>query len=320
MEALLDFKVFFTNRQYDVQFGRSDIESMDWFPGGISNENMNKWAAELLDGPPLLPVAAERASAGIVPEPSNDTSANLPPLGELKVIKETSAEYEPMGFEYFRRNFQAGSKPQTQPTEEALAEEAGASTDGCFDCCADSDFYEAGTSAPACVSMSEPPTPCQLSPKSPRGRMACRSASPGGSGSRRQGSAHWNGSRKSLSPSPFRSRPRKPTTPLERELLFEAMQLVVAVPADSSTNRKRKLAQDGAYFQTVAEKFSELGAAKLASSSSPPSQADLRRILTSASSRRRSTLWRAASKASTTRVSGCARKRRSIRLLRNLRL
>ena len=51
MEALLDFKVFFTNRQYDVQFGRSDIESMDWFPGGISNENMNKWAAELLDGP-----------------------------------------------------------------------------------------------------------------------------------------------------------------------------------------------------------------------------------------------------------------------------
>ena len=54
MEALLDFKVFFTNRQYDVQFGRIDIESMDWFPGGISNENMNKWAAELLDGPPLL--------------------------------------------------------------------------------------------------------------------------------------------------------------------------------------------------------------------------------------------------------------------------
>ena len=61
MEALLDFKVFFTNRQYDVQFGRSDIESMDWFPGGISNENMNKWAAALLDGPPLLPVAAARA-------------------------------------------------------------------------------------------------------------------------------------------------------------------------------------------------------------------------------------------------------------------
>ena len=97
MEALLDFKVFFTNRQYDVQFGRSDIESMDWFPGGISNENMNKWAAELLDGPPLLPVAAERASAGIVPEPSNDASATLPPLGELKVIKETSAEYEAHG-------------------------------------------------------------------------------------------------------------------------------------------------------------------------------------------------------------------------------
>ena len=54
MEALLDFKVFFTNRHYDVQFGRIDIESMDWFPGGISNENMNKWAAELLDDPPLL--------------------------------------------------------------------------------------------------------------------------------------------------------------------------------------------------------------------------------------------------------------------------
>jgi len=36
MEALLDFKVFFTNRQYDVQFGRSDIESMDWFPGGTT--------------------------------------------------------------------------------------------------------------------------------------------------------------------------------------------------------------------------------------------------------------------------------------------
>ena len=37
--------------------------------------------------------------------PSNDASATLPPLGELKVIEETSAEYEPMGFEYFRRNF-----------------------------------------------------------------------------------------------------------------------------------------------------------------------------------------------------------------------
>jgi hypothetical protein len=36
MEALLDFKVFFTNRQYDVQFGRIDIESMDWFPGGTT--------------------------------------------------------------------------------------------------------------------------------------------------------------------------------------------------------------------------------------------------------------------------------------------
>ena len=280
MEALLDFKVFFTNRQYDVQFGRIDIESMDWFPGGISNENMNKWAAELLDGPPLLPVAAERASAGIVPEPSNDASATLPPLGELKVIKETSAEYEPMGFEYFRRNTQAGSNPQTQPTEEALAEEAGASTDGCFDCCADSDFYEAGTSAPACVSMSEPPF--QLSPKSPRGRMACRSASPGGSGSRRQGSAHWNGSRKSLSPSPLRARPIQPTTPLELELLAKALELVAKVPADSSTKRKRKrkLAEDDGYFQAVAEKFSELGAAKLASSS-PPSQADLRGIVTS---------------------------------------
>ena len=87
MEALLDFKVFFTNRQYAVQFGRIDIESMDWFPGGISNENMNKWAAELLAGPPLLPVAADRASAGIVPEPSNNASATLPPLGELKAIQ-----------------------------------------------------------------------------------------------------------------------------------------------------------------------------------------------------------------------------------------
>ena len=110
--------------------------------------------------------------------------------------------------------------------------------------------------------------------------MACSSASLGGSGSRHQGSAHWNASRKSLSPSPLCARPIKPTTPLERELLAQAMQLVAKVPADSSTNRKRKLAQDGAYFQTVAEKFSELGAAKLASSS-PPSQADLRGIVTS---------------------------------------
>ncbi len=154
MEALLAFKIYFTNRHYDVRFGRIDIESMDWFPGGISNDHMNKWAAELLDGPPLLPVAAEvLASAGIVPEPPNDASATLPPLGELKVIKETSAEYEPMGFEYFRR-MQVGSK--TQATEEALAEEAGPSTDDCLDCCAPIDFYEAGASAPACVPISEP--------------------------------------------------------------------------------------------------------------------------------------------------------------------
>ena len=85
-----------------------------------------------------------------------------------------------------------------------------------------------------------------------------------------------------LSPSPLRARPIKPTTPLELELLAQAMQLVAKVPADSSTKRKRKrkLAQDDGYFQAVAEKFSELGAAKLASSS-PPSQADLRGIVTS---------------------------------------
>ena len=86
---------------------------MDWFLGEISNDNLNKWAAELLDGLPLLPVAAEVASAGIVPEPPNDASATMPPLGELKAIKETSAEYEPMGFEYFRRSKQAGSKTTT---------------------------------------------------------------------------------------------------------------------------------------------------------------------------------------------------------------
>ena len=112
--------------------------------------------------------------------------------------------------------------------------------------------------------------------------MACRSASPGGSGSRRQGSAHWNGSRKSLSPSPLRARPIQPTTPLELELLAQALELVAKVPVDSSTKRKRKrkLAEDDGYFQAVAEKFSELGAATLARSS-PPSQADLRGIVTS---------------------------------------
>jgi len=122
----------------------------------------------------------------------------------------------------------------------------------------------------------------QLSPKSPRGRTACRSASPGGSGSRRQGSAHWNGSRKSLSPSPLRARPIQPTTPLELKLLAKALELVAKVPADSSTKRKRKrkLGENGGYFQAVAEKFSELGAARLARSS-PPSQADLRGIVTS---------------------------------------
>ena len=67
------------------------MESMNWFPGGISNDDMNKWAAELLDGPPFLPVAAAVASAGIVPEPPNNASATLPTLGELKVINKTSA-------------------------------------------------------------------------------------------------------------------------------------------------------------------------------------------------------------------------------------
>ena len=76
---------------YDGRFGRIDMESMNWFPGGISNDDMNKWAAELLDGPPFLPVAAAVASAGIVPEPPNNASATLPTLGELKVINKTSA-------------------------------------------------------------------------------------------------------------------------------------------------------------------------------------------------------------------------------------
>jgi len=67
------------------------MESMNWFPGGSATDDMNKWAAELLDGPPFLPVAAAVASAGIVPEPPNNASATLPPLGELKVINKTSA-------------------------------------------------------------------------------------------------------------------------------------------------------------------------------------------------------------------------------------
>jgi hypothetical protein len=82
----------------------------------------------------------------------------------------------------------------------------------------------------------------------------------------------------------LRARPIQPTTPIELELLAQALELVAKVPADSSTKRKRKrkrkLAEDDGYFQAVAEKFSELGAAKLASSS-PPSQADLRGIVTS---------------------------------------
>ena len=53
-----------------------------------------------------------------------------------------------MGFEYLRR-MQAGS--ETQAAEEALAEEVGASTDGCLDCCAPIDFFEAGAFALACV-------------------------------------------------------------------------------------------------------------------------------------------------------------------------
>jgi len=281
MEALLDFKVSSRTATTMCNSAASTSSPHGLVPGGDLKRE-HEQVGRRTPRRPATATCRRRTSAGIVPEPPNDVSVTLPPLVELKAIKETSAEYEPMGFEYFRRNFaQAGSNRQTQPpAEEALAEEAGASTDGCFDCCADSDFYEAGTSAPACVSMSEPPF--QLSPKSPRGRMACRSASPGGSGSRRQGSAHWNGSRKSLSPSPLRARPIQPTTPLELELLAQALELVAKVPADSSTKRKRKrkLAENDGYFQAVAEKFSELGAARLASSS-PPSQADLRGIVTS---------------------------------------
>ena len=84
MEVLLDFAIYLTNRKYDVLFGRLDEHSLSLFPW--SDAALDADAAELLEGPPLFPVAAA---------PRN-------PLPDVVPISRGDVGWEPLGFEYLR--------------------------------------------------------------------------------------------------------------------------------------------------------------------------------------------------------------------------
>lgn len=82
MNCELAFKLYLTNKKYDVLFGRVDEYSLSCFPW--HDEEINALCADVLDGPPLFARAASPLNA-------------LPPL---KPVYPGDEEWEPLGFRY----------------------------------------------------------------------------------------------------------------------------------------------------------------------------------------------------------------------------
>lgn len=84
MSCELDFKIYITNKHYDVLFGRVDEWSLSSFPW--LDVELDALAADVLEGGPIFVRAASPCNA-------------LPPL---KPVYEGDEEWEPLGFGYLK--------------------------------------------------------------------------------------------------------------------------------------------------------------------------------------------------------------------------
>ena len=97
MAILLDIAIFITNKNLDKKYGRADQHSFGLFLG-CSDNDLNAWAADFLDGPVFFPLAHAEVNDtnGFRPPVGSQGSAQLPKLGALKIYNEDAPEYEPM--------------------------------------------------------------------------------------------------------------------------------------------------------------------------------------------------------------------------------
>ena len=264
MAVLLDVAIFITNKNLDKKYGRADKHSFGLFLG-CSDNDLNAWAADFLDGPVFFPLAQAEVNntSGFRPPVGSQGSAQVPKLGALKIYNEDAPEYEPMGFDYFHER----AKPAC-----------------CLQCTAVGEPSAADANAPDAVMTV---AGAHLTPSSNGGAAAGRAAN----SSKRQGGVHFSNKRKARRASPLREKPVAPESICERQILKKSMEAVSAdtklpatetPPKRKSKSKKQPLGQSCAdYCSRVAEAYNGNVIAMLAGPS-PPSKAQLRPAMTTA--------------------------------------
>ena len=127
MAVLLDVAIFITNKNLDKKYGRADKHSFGLFLG-CSDNDLNAWAADFLDGPVFFPLAQAEVNNtnGFRPPVGSQGSAQVPKLGALKIYNEDAPEYEPMGFDYFHERAKPACRLQCTAVGEPSAANANA--------------------------------------------------------------------------------------------------------------------------------------------------------------------------------------------------
>ena len=265
MAVLLDVAIFITNKNLDKKYGRADKHSFGLFLG-CSDNDLNAWAADFLDGPVFFPLAQAEVNntSGFRPPVGSQGSAQVPKLGALKIYNEDAPEYEPMGFDYFHER----AKPAAC----------------CLQCTAVGEPSAADANAPDAVMTV---AGAHLTPSSNGGAAAGRAAN----SSKRQGGVNFSKKRKARRASPLREKPVAPESICERQILKKSMEAVSAdtklpatktPPKRKSKSKKQPLGQSCAdYCSRVAEAYNMNVNAMLAGPS-PPSKAQLRPAMTTA--------------------------------------
>ena len=264
MAILLDIAIFLTNKNLDKKYGRADEHSFGLFLG-CSDNDLNAWAADFLDGPVFFPLAHAEVNDtnGFRPPVGSQGSAQLPKLGALKIYNEDAPEYEPMGFDYFHESAKPACRLQCTAVGEPSAANANA---------LDAVMTVAGA---------------HLTPSSNGGAAAGRAAN----SSKRQGGVHFSNKRKARRASPLREKPVAPESICERQILKSSMEAVSAetmLPATKTPKRKTKSKKQplgescNDYCSRVAEAYNKKVLAMLTGPSPPSIRAQLRPAMTTA--------------------------------------
>ena len=263
MAVLLDVAIFITNKNLDKKYGRADKHSFGLFLG-CSDNDLNAWAADFLDGPVFFPLAQAEVNNtnGFRPPVGSQGSAQVPKLGALKIYNEDAPEFEPMGFDYFHER----AKPAC-----------------CLQCTAVGEPSAADANAPDAVMTV---AGAHLTPSSNGGAAAGRAAN----SSKRQGGVNFSNKRKARLASPIREKPAAPEKICERQILqrsMEAVSIETMLPANKTPKRKTKSKKQplgescNDYCSRVAEAYNKKALAML-TGPSPPSRAQLRPAMTTA--------------------------------------